>query len=184
MDGWEALFETKSRLWNASATCDSFRQEFRKLLSTRRVTKIACFGLGDIARKAPVVIILPNNEGYKYQEPQEDASDLYPGIMQHAAAITMAEEAARVGCNPVRLMSQDPKYSDDAKAFLSAKGFEIVGNFGAGGFAEVDNETIVFSAWTNAPVKQIIADIAWPAGLILPANDGYFLNRFGSVSSL
>lgn len=181
MNGWRALFEIKSRLWNASATCDSFRREFRKLLAMRRVTKITCFGLGDITRKAPGVMKLPNNEGYKYQEPQEDASDLYQGIMQHSAAITMAEEAARVGGKPVRLISQDPKYSDDAKTFLSAKGFEIVGIFGAGGFAEVDDETVVFSAWTSAPVKQIIADIARPAAFILPADDGCFLNRFGSV---
>lgn len=145
----------------------------------RRVTKIACFGLGDIARKMPGVIVLPNNEGCKYQEPEADAAYLFPSIMQHAAAITMAEEAVRVGGKAVRLVSQDPRYSDDAKAFLSAKGFEIIGNFGAGGFAEVDDKTVVFSAWTNAPVKQIIADIARPAALIMPADNGTFLNRFG-----
>ena len=91
MDGWETPFKTKSQPWNNSATCASFRLKFRKLLATHRVTRIVCFGLGDIARKALGTIVLPNNQGYRYREPEEDVKDLYNGIMQHAAAITMAE---------------------------------------------------------------------------------------------
>lgn len=100
-------------------------------------------------------------------------------MKQHAAALTMAEETARLQGGSVQVFSQDPQYTDDTKRLLRTEGFEIIGDFGAGGFGEVDDETIVFSAWTNAPVKQIVADIARPAAIITCSGDGTVMNRFG-----
>ncbi|SPO07514.1 uncharacterized protein DNG_10208 [Cephalotrichum gorgonifer] len=179
VDGWETLFQTKQQLWKESATCESFRLQLRKLLASHRVTKIVCFGLGDIARKGPPVTVLSGGQGRQPQEPDLDTKDLYPCIMQHAAALTMAEETARLQGEPARVLSQDPQYTDDSKRFLRTEGFEIVGNFGAGGFAEVDDETIVFSVWTGAPVKQIIADIARPAAVITISDNDTVISRIG-----
>jgi sugar phosphate isomerase/epimerase len=90
-------------------------------------------------------------------------------LIHHSIALTIADIArscAATGDTGVRLLTQDPRYSDETKDLLREIGFEIVGEHGAGGFAELDNETVVFSAFTSAPVKQIIADLARPAAII------------------
>ena len=46
---------------------------------------------------------------------------------------------------------------EGTKRLLKAEGFEDVGGFGAGGLAEVDDQTIIFSVYTNAPVRHIIS---------------------------
>jgi len=89
--------------------------------------------------------------------------------MHHAIALTIADTArscAQNGGMGVRLLTQDPRYTDDTKGLLRDIGFEIVGEYGVGGFAELDNESIVFSPFTSAPVKQIIADFARRAAII------------------
>ena len=90
-------------------------------------------------------------------------------LIQHAIALTMVAvirscaEARDMG---LRLLTQDPDYSNETKDMLQKMGFEVVGEYGAGGFAELDENSVVFSAFTKAPVKQIIADLARPAAII------------------
>jgi hypothetical protein len=176
IENWQRLFEAKTHLWKASITCDSFRQQLRDRLSTPgiKITKILCFGLGDIARQSPEVYIPPGQEANVTSE----GAEIHPAMMQHAAALTMAEEVrAQSGCE-VRLLSQDPQYSDDSKEFLRSKGFQIVGDFGAGGFDYVDEECLVFAAWPSVPVKQIVADLGRPAMFITLSNERTSFNRF------
>ncbi|EGY16879.1 uncharacterized protein VDAG_08043 [Verticillium dahliae VdLs.17] len=54
----------------------------------------------------------------------------------------------------------------EARAILEDVGFEVVGAFGAGGFAEIDEETVVISIYTAVPVKQIVADMPRPISII------------------
>ncbi len=92
--------------------------------------------------------------------------------MHHAIALTMADIArscAQIDGMGARLLTKDPRYTDDAKKLLRDIGFEIVGECGAGGFAELDNESILFSPFTSATVKQIMADIAQPVAIICAA---------------
>jgi hypothetical protein len=94
-------------------------------------------------------------------------------LTHHAIALTIANmvrSCAKAGDAGVRLLTQDPKYSNETKDMLVEIGFEVVGDYGAGGFAELDDESIVFSAFANAPVKQIIADLARPAAIICAAS--------------
>ncbi|KAH7248383.1 hypothetical protein B0J15DRAFT_527559 [Fusarium solani] len=177
IEDWTRLFETKRQLWNRSITCESFKSRLRKLLAARKVTKIVCFGLGDMARRPPEVTILPN-QAAKQLDLESHGADVHAEMIQHAAALTMAEEIYRHDGKAIRLLAQDPQYTDDTKEFLREKGFEIVGNFGAGGFAEVDDESIVFSAWVAAPVKQIVADLARPAAFITMGDDRPPFNSF------
>lgn len=65
--------------------------------------------------------------------------------------------------NNIQLLAQDPGYTEEAQKLLKAKGFLIVGLFGAGGFAEIDDDSVVFSAYIAAALIQIIADVACPA---------------------
>lgn len=90
-------------------------------------------------------------------------------LIHHAIALTIADIArscVETGDTGVRLFTQDPRYSDETKDLLREIGFEVVGQYGAGGFAELDNESIVFSPFASAPVKQIIADLARPTVII------------------
>lgn len=87
-------------------------------------------------------------------------------MIQHSIALTIAEMCHETGASKVELLTQDPDYTNEAKEMLTEKGFSIVGEFGAGGFAEVDNDSVVFSVFVEAPLKQIIADIARPPLII------------------
>lgn len=87
-------------------------------------------------------------------------------MVQHSIAQTIADTCGKIGGEKVQLLAQDPDYSEQAKEVLALSGFSIVGQFGAGGFAEIDDNTVVFSAYVKAPLKQIIADIARPVLVI------------------
>ncbi|KAI0843564.1 hypothetical protein F5Y06DRAFT_291479 [Hypoxylon sp. FL0890] len=166
------LFAQTIKSWNPSRTCASFGERIVSLLGTKKVTKIVCFGLGDITRKAP--------EWWKARHSPRshefEARIIESRMIQHLIALTIADvlHARGESRDAVRLLAQDPDYTDETKEILRAAGFEIVGQFGAGGFAEVDDESVVFSAFVAAPVKQIIADIARPALIIRSENNGAF----------
>ncbi|KAM0545392.1 hypothetical protein ACHAPJ_011376 [Fusarium lateritium] len=66
----------------------------------------------------------------------------------------------------VKLLAQDPDYTEETIEMLERNGFSIVGQFGAGGFAEIDDDAVIFSAFIGAPLKQIIADLARPVAII------------------
>lgn len=153
--------------------------QFRNTLlgdgNAKRVTKIGCFGLGDLNSKplGPWVRhsdTLPADERETASE-QELVDD---ALVHHAIAMTMANiirSCAKPGDRAVILLTQDPDYCDATKDLIRDIGFEVVGGCGAGGFAEVDNGFVVFSAFTNAPSKQIITDLARPLAIISIKND-------------
>lgn len=178
------LFEDRCTRWNASATCEAFTSQFRKILDRDgnvKVTKIICFGLGDLNCKPPDWWRIENNSQPK-DEQEPETSVIEGALIHHAITLTMADvvrSCAKTRDIRVKLLTQDPGYSDETKHMLREAGFEVVGDYGAGGFAELDDTSIVFSAFTKAPVKQIIADIARPAIIIgnMSPGDGVF-NKF------
>ena len=85
-------------------------------------------------------------------------------MIQHSMALTIAQLCG--GNETVSLLAQDPDYTEVAEKILTKKEFKIIGPHGAGGFAEIDEDSIVISAFAAAPVKQIIADIARPVLII------------------
>jgi hypothetical protein len=166
------LFETSRKRWDASTTYEAFTSQFRELLggdeNGKRVTKIVCFGLGDVNFKPPDWW-RAQNESKPEHEQELETSVVEGALIHHAIALTIADIArscAETGDAGVRLFTQDPRYSDETKDLLREIGFEVVGQYGAGGFAELDNESIVFSPFASAPVKQIIADLARPPVII------------------
>jgi hypothetical protein len=92
-----------------------------------------------------------------------ETESIRASAIQHSAALTVADMC---GAENVQLLAQDPKYSEEANEMLRARGFSIVGRFGAGGFAEIDNNSVVFSAFAAVPVAEIIADLARPVVII------------------
>ncbi|KAI1140590.1 hypothetical protein F5Y05DRAFT_323011 [Hypoxylon sp. FL0543] len=66
--------------------------------------------------------------------------------------------------NVVRCVVQDPAYTDLDKEVLKGKGFAIEDD--PRGFLAVDEKTVVVSISANAPVQQIICDVARPVAII------------------
>ncbi|KAI0203614.1 hypothetical protein F4808DRAFT_457883 [Astrocystis sublimbata] len=164
----ERLLELCQKRWQASATCEAFRSQFRKLLHEKEVTKIVCFGLGDMNSKPPEWW-RTQNDSLPENAREPEISVIDGSLMHHAIAVTMADMVsvrAKEQDNAPRLLTQDPDYCDETKDIVIKMGFEVVGDYGAGGFAELTNECIVFSPFVSAPVKQIIADCARPVAII------------------
>ena len=61
------------------------------MVTHHRVNKVICFGLGDMARRPPETIPLPG----KQLEEESDGASVDYQMMQHAMAITLANELGR-----------------------------------------------------------------------------------------
>lgn len=86
-------------------------------------------------------------------------------IAQHAAIITLRDvlRTRNPGAH-VQCFAQDPAYSDDDKTVLQRAGITVLEDPRA--FCEVDDSSIVLSAYPNIPVRQVVMDIARPAIMI------------------
>lgn len=153
------VFDEKHLLWQNSKTCEVLEALVQAVLSTNTVKKVLCFGLGDFCRSAP--------EWLKKQHDSWDENSEVKNVMgcmiQHSMALTIAQLCSN---KTLPLLAQDPEYTELAEDILTKKGFKIVGTHGAGGFAEVDEDSIIISPFAAAPVKQIIADLARPVLII------------------
>jgi hypothetical protein len=145
--------------WNESASRGLLQSVLEPVFSAKKVTKILCVGLGDICRRPPAWSMERPGSVYEL-----DAESIRRSTIQHSAALTMADMCR---ANNGQLLAQDPGYTEEAKEMLKARGFSIVGQFGAGGFAEIDNNSVVFSAFAAVPLAEILADLARPAVIII-----------------
>lgn len=157
-----SIFERNRHIWNGSESCKLLKSCLQQHLTTRQVTKVACFGLGDVCRKPPEWL----RRQITSDEDELDASIVSPNMLQHLIAVTIVEVCREHTRSSVELLAQDPDYTRETEDILKQNGFSIVGRHGAGGFAEIDDTTIVFSVFVEAPLKQIIADIARPTMII------------------
>ncbi|KAI1481373.1 hypothetical protein F4774DRAFT_408084 [Daldinia eschscholtzii] len=121
---------------------ESLRPLIRKLLRGHEATKIVFLGLGDFSLKNARVV----------------------EVFGCPALIDEISSSTRI---TVRILTQDP----DCVEILKEHGLEAVSQFGAGGFAEVYENSIVVTTFTCASIKQVIADIARP-DLIIAAEQG------------
>jgi hypothetical protein len=160
MENRKLSFETNVHAWKRSSSCRLLELHLENILATRKVTKIICLGLGDFCRKEPPGSMALGNSHLSKEE--LGAAMIRSRIVQHAIAMTMVKTCERLYGKAVQLLAQDPDYTEEAKTILQAYGFSIVGESGAGGFAEIDDHSGVFSAFISAPLKQIIADIGRP----------------------
>jgi hypothetical protein len=144
--------------WNESASRGLLQSVLEPVFSAKKVTKILCVGLGDICRRPPAWSMERPGSVYEL-----DAESIRRSTIQHSAALTMADMCR---ANNGQLLAQDPGYTEEAKEMLKARGFSIVGQFGAGGFAEIDNNSVVFSAFAAVPMAEIVADLERPAVII------------------
>ncbi|KAJ5609614.1 hypothetical protein N7528_010181 [Penicillium herquei] len=154
------VFDEKNLLWQNSKTCKDLADLVQEILKTNTVKKILCFGLGDFCRSAPEWLKRQHDSWDEISE----VSNVMGCMIQHSMALTIAQLCG--GNKPLPLFTQDPGYTEVAEEILTKKEFKIIGTHGAGGFAEIDNESIIISPFAAAPVKQIIADLARPVLII------------------
>jgi hypothetical protein len=154
------IFDEKQLSWQNSKTCKLLVALVQDVLGTNTVKKVLCFGLGDFCRTAPEWL---KNQHVVWDENSE-VKNVMGCMIQHSMALTIAQFCR--GNEPLPLLAQDPEYTKVAEDILTKKEFKIVGTHGAGGFAEIDKDSIIISPFAAAPVKQIIADLALPVLII------------------
>ncbi|KAI0892409.1 hypothetical protein F4806DRAFT_239059 [Annulohypoxylon nitens] len=112
------------------------------------IDKIVCIGLGPISFR-----------------PHIESTEMSRNVFCHLGALLIAEALRRrFGATP-RLLAQDPEYNPDCKRMLEGKGFEIVGEHGASGLAEINDRTLVYAPNPGFCLKEVVADIAQPAAM-------------------
>ncbi|KAI1099979.1 hypothetical protein F4804DRAFT_63576 [Jackrogersella minutella] len=165
----EVQFEKAIRQWIHSQTFHWLKQSLSKWKGPRKIKKLVCFGLGNLAPRS-------RSDCRTLYDPEETLQSQKDYLTQHAAALTIAEVFRSTTADDVEVFAQDPSYSQTSKAFLEDTGVIVVGEHGAGGFNEIDDDSAVFFRYPTAPVKQIIADIARPA-IIIGNADVHILNE-------
>ncbi|KAL3462077.1 hypothetical protein BJX64DRAFT_259570 [Aspergillus heterothallicus] len=164
----QRAFEISRRKWEESETCAALRVHLAHLAKrmVKPVRKIVAFGLGTMTGL-------------------EDDYHFARAHAQHAAVRTMAEvlgsstssmvpkwratngtlsSTTSSGSSSIKCYAQDPAYTDVDEEIL--RSLDITPLEDPKGFLKIDDETLVFSVSPNVPVKQVVADVCWPAAMI------------------
>ncbi|KNG91420.1 hypothetical protein ANOM_000467 [Aspergillus nomiae NRRL 13137] len=139
--------QAQVEVWLESSGRQSLVHHLATLKTTAKIRKIVCFGLGSLGRRC----------GYHCTRAHT----------QHAAVETMVASLAKRGLNDnqeIKCYAQDPVYDEVDQEFLRSIGITPLED--PKGFLQVDEHTLVFSVSPNVPVKQIVADLHWPAAMI------------------
>lgn len=153
-----AAWEETKHNWINSSTYRELLDTLATMQCPPNANKLICFGLGSLDG---------SDRDETLSELADDNLPLRAAMTQHLAAQTMASVfGAQIGKPPLRIMAQDPAYAPGQIEFLAEVGIDVVPGIGALGFTYVDDDSIVFSCSPDVPVKQIVADIAKPAGMI------------------
>ncbi|KAI2642138.1 hypothetical protein GGS21DRAFT_292291 [Xylaria nigripes] len=149
------LLARVTREFEASEEAAAITRLVKTHLRGRAVDKVIAFGLGSI--------------GYKRGEQLNS-------FVEHAAVRVVARAAREVSSSPtVRLLVQDPVYTNVCRTVLGEFGVEVVGGFGGKGFALVDDRSVVLAHHPSFPFRAVIADLARPALICMraqiPANE-------------
>ncbi|KAL2816256.1 hypothetical protein BJX63DRAFT_420013 [Aspergillus granulosus] len=152
----QRAFEIAKRKWDESETCATLKAHLLELerKMAKPVRKIVAFGLGTMTGLDD-----------EYHSARSHA--------QHSAVRTMAEVLGSLAkrrpqqTSPgggIKCYAQDPAYTDVDDEILRSLDITLLDD--PKGFLEIDDETLVFSVSPNVPVKQVVADVCWPAAMI------------------
>ncbi|KAK4038958.1 hypothetical protein C8A01DRAFT_16981 [Parachaetomium inaequale] len=147
-------FEDGIKKWEASPQCIQLRALF-DTMSLPTVSNIVAFACCTMAVKvvqehtvSQHALVLTLRDILQTRQQQDDDME-----RQHT------EQPPEIRC-----FAQDPLYDDADEKILRRAGIAVVQD--PRGFLEVNNQSVVLSFSPNAPVRQIIADLARPAILI------------------
>lgn len=149
-----AAFERQWGAWKQSKTCEHFTQQFEgfTLGQVAAITKIVGFALGPVA-----YLDVRSADGI--------GPSATNALTQHMALLTIAEILKqRNGGRKVKCYTQDPVNKGVGNEFLKTIGITSLDD--PKGFLEVDDKTLVVSIHPNVPVRQVIADLQYPAAML------------------
>ncbi|CAJ2511015.1 Uu.00g066400.m01.CDS01 [Anthostomella pinea] len=138
-------FNKSLRDWHEDGKCALLREHQARLRLPRNTNRVVCLALGD-----------PFSGTKSHQYRSRD---------QHAAALTIAEILQQRFGGLIEILAQDPCYSTVSKTILREQGIEPIAGHGAKAFLAINSRTFVFTICPSIPVRQIVADIARPAGI-------------------
>ncbi|KAK7756388.1 hypothetical protein SLS62_001614 [Diatrype stigma] len=151
VDDLDTLLETHRGVWEESEEFWQLKDIITSQPALAKVDKIVAFACGSLMD--PSAAIDPDH------------------MVQHAMLFSMRtfinemkEELPSSAGEEVKIILQEPAYTDEDKVVLARAGATIVESPRA--FLDVDERTLVVSISPNIPVRQIVADIARPAGMI------------------
>lgn len=151
LDDLQATFDEGRKKWEASKDCKKMQAAAENAPALTDITKIVAFACGDFC-----------DERKPYQKWRLES------IKQHAAILTLRDllrSKSPAGSEfDVQCFAQDPAYTDNDREVLQRVGITVLGDPRA--FCEVDEHSIVLSFAADAPVRQIVIDIARPAMMI------------------
>ncbi|KAI0846368.1 hypothetical protein F5Y00DRAFT_144559 [Daldinia vernicosa] len=151
-------FKEIQQVWEQSSTCTWFKNRLAFQKGFRKVNKVVCFALGDMAPMS--------RYDSRYTPHGSDTANKEFNMKQHAVALTIGAAFRSTTAADVEIFAQDPDYSHTSKALLKSLGISVVGEHGAGGFSEISDDSVVFFCYPTFPMSEIIADIARPAMII------------------
>ncbi|KAF3059638.1 hypothetical protein GL218_04859 [Daldinia childiae] len=150
LDEQKELFTQCQDTWDENPIGQHFYSTFMRLPLPPYINKIVCIGLGNF--------IAPRSG-------DENPGMLSLAMLRHAAVVTVAEILFKRFGRQIQIFAQDVNYTPNCAAVLFKNGFSVVGQYGAGGLAEIDDKTFVFAPPSDFCLKEIVADIAKPAAM-------------------
>ncbi|KAI9045884.1 SRR1 family protein [Aspergillus affinis] len=165
-----ARFIQTRDLWLASSTYRDLNRIISTLPLNVPITKIVCFALGTLAPLDDL-----DSEGSVSLDNSSNASPISCSFawhvtrahVQHAAVETIRtalKNRGMLGPLGVKCYAQDPAYDTVDCEFLASIDITVLDD--PKGFLEVDANTLVVSVSPNVPVRQIVADVQWPAAMV------------------
>jgi hypothetical protein len=133
--------------WISSSSCADLRNQVLSVEDHVPIRKIVCFGLGGFSAR---------DKEFRARSHVQTAA-----IKTIASALTKHPEANDYD---IPCYSQDPDYTDPDIELLKRLG--VIPLQDPRGFIEVDENTLVYTVAPDVPVRQIVADLQWPAALI------------------
>lgn len=132
--------------WNTSKACE----RLKTLLDSTKIppcNKVVAFALGEFSRLIE-------------EEWQHRSASQYALLLTLCDVLRIqTPERTEIAC-----YVQDPAYSDVDHAVLSSYGVNVVDD--PEGFLQVDDSTAVISCGPNAPVREIVTELAQPPLMI------------------
>lgn len=157
------FFQSSRNLWEASEACQELKSTIASLSIHHPICKIIAFACGSMTYFIP-----------------RDKRQSRRSTFQHALILTLKDildERRKTETNDgfvkegndneagnIKCFAQDPDYSDIDRAVLEEHGITVLDDPRA--FIEVDDSSVVFSCAADAPVKEIVSEIARPAMMI------------------
>jgi hypothetical protein len=140
------FFHSYLQEWKTSSAYQQLKSSLIAALNTTiEINKVVGFSFGSVARNERSV----------------------RSAFQHALAVTLREVVSQKyesKLEDIPCYVQDPIYTDIDRLVLEKHGLKIVDD--PDGFLEVDNSSLVVSCSSNAPVRQIVTDLAYPVAMI------------------